>query len=154
MKTITVIFVLLAVILITIINRIVYLRTKSEEIDAEKSFSFMVWLNLGLIISYIKPLLLLDTYTDYNFLDFGFSTETFSKAFSLIAISSMDILICGVLTFVTYYIVLKRSLFKESNRNLLSIGAILFLVISVLCYFVFTDVFEAVIVLPTDLNIR
>lgn len=154
MKTITVIFVLLAVILITIINRIVYLRTKSKEIETEKSFSFLAWLNLGLIISYLKPLLLLDTYTDYNFLDFGFSTETFSKAFSLIAISSMDILIGGVLTFVTYFIILKRSLFKESKRNLLSIGAILFLVISALCYFVFTDVFEAVIVLPTDLNIR
>ena len=154
MKTITIIFVLLAVILITIINRVVYLRTKSEEIETEKSFNFMVWLNLGLIISFIKPLLLLDNYTDYNFLDFGFSTETFTKAFSLIAISSMDIIICTVLTFVTYFIILKRSLLKESNRDLISIGAILFLVISALSYFAFTDVFEAVIVLPIDLNIR
>ena len=154
MKTITIIFILLAIILLTIINRAVYLRTKSEEIETEKSFSFIVWLNIGLIIAFLKPLLLLNTFTDYNFLNFGFSTQTFSKAFSLIAISSVDILICGALTFMTYFVILKRGLFKESNRDLLSIAAILFLIISVLCYFAFTDVFEAVIVLPTDLNIR
>jgi hypothetical protein len=154
MKTITVIFILLAVILLTIVNRFVFLRTKSENVDEEKNFNFLVCLNIGIAIAFIKPLFLLDTYTDFNYLDFGFSFETLTKAFSLLAISSIELIISAAITFVVYYISIKRNVFKESNRNLLSIGSVIFLVISILCYFAFSDVFESVIVLPTDLNIR
>lgn len=154
MKTITIIFVLLAIILVTIVNRIVFLRTKSENLEDNANFSFIVPLNLGLLVAFIKPLILLDTYTDFNYLNFGLSIETITKAFSLISISTISLIISGVLAFIVYFIVTKRSLIRESDKNLLLFGSIIFLVFSALNYFVFSDVFDATIVLPTDLNIR